>query len=69
MTKPSNAKSAFSIVKTGEDDNSYFYSVTFIGTLAKVQAESASPSATAEIKNWCRRRFAQREGRVIIDLR
>ena len=67
MAEP--ARSAFSVAKTGEDDNFYLYTVTFTGKLAKVQAKSASPSVAAEIKKWCARKFAQREGKVIIDLR
>lgn len=69
MTKPTYAKSTFSAVKTGEEDDWYVYTVTFRGKLSKVQAESASPSAVEEIKRWCQRKFAQREGKVIIDLR
>lgn len=69
MAEPTHANSAFSVVKTGEDDKFYLYSVTFTGKLAKVQAKSASPSVAAEIKKWCARKFAQREGKVIIDLR
>jgi hypothetical protein len=69
MTKPTRVKSAFSAIKTGEDGDSYIYTSTFTGKLTKVQADSASPSAAEAIGKWCQRKFPQREGKVIIDLR
>ena len=69
MTKPTRVKSAFSAIKTGEDGDSYIYTITFTGKLTKVQADSASPSVAEAISKWCQRKFPQREGKVIIDLR
>ena len=62
MAEPRHANSTFSVVKTGEDDNFYLYSVTFTGKLAKIQARSASPSVVAEIKKWCARKFGDFRG-------
>jgi hypothetical protein len=41
MTKPTPVKSAFSAIKTGEDGDSYIYTITFTGKLTKLQADSA----------------------------
>ena len=64
MTKPTRVKSAFSAIKTGEDGDSYIYTITFTGKLTKVQADSASPSVAEAISKWCQRKFPQREGKV-----
>ena len=57
MTKPTRVKSAFSAIKTGEDGDSYIYTITFTGKLTKVQADSASPSVAEAISKWCQRKF------------
>ena len=57
MTKPTRVKSAFSAIKTGEDGDSYIYTITFTGKLTKVQADSASPSVAEATANGVNANF------------